>query len=474
MYIFISHSSKDANIASELCTILEANGCDCFLAPRNIRPGYEYATEIIDGIDRSNVMMLLLSNNSMNSPHVLREIERAVSKSIPIIVYKLEEVVLSKSYEYFLMSHQWLDAEHCRYDALLKSIRDLSGDESTTNEANSQIASTTPIVTPTSSSKKESRSSKWIGVVIGIAIIILLSVILGVMIADSKDDGNTNDDDTLEVTSDTPGDSPEPDSSETNSPVDIQTGDTIIFGKYNNSEIEWKVLKISDDGTEAVLISKDILSFKAFDGANSGTYDYVDSSTDALTQIEASGSNIWRDSAIRTWLNSDKDYVQYEGGTPTDRAMTDQNNGYDMEAGFLYNFTSEEIATIKETTIKTKGNYLSEDNIITTMDKVFVLSLDELNWFEKAGVSILAAPTEEAIKNNESSFYEEYAHEVFFVDTWNWWLRDPVADSVRDCYQVGHGAKEENIYTSVVSADGYGIRPAITVDLTSDALRIDE
>lgn len=56
-------------------------------------------------------MVLLLSKEANDSPHVLREVERAVSKNIPIIIYKLEEVTLSKSLEYFIMMHQWIDTE---------------------------------------------------------------------------------------------------------------------------------------------------------------------------------------------------------------------------------------------------------------------------------------------------------------------------------------------------------------------------
>ena len=122
MYIFISHSSNDAEIAQELCSVLESNGSQCFLAPRDIRSGFEYAAEIINGIDRADAMLLLLSNTANNSPHILREIERAVSKSIPIIVYKLEEVTLTKSMEYFLMSHQWLNSEKGTHKQLLNCI----------------------------------------------------------------------------------------------------------------------------------------------------------------------------------------------------------------------------------------------------------------------------------------------------------------------------------------------------------------
>ena len=46
MAIFISHSSKDADVALKICNILEKNGKNCFIAPRDIRMGKEYAEEM--------------------------------------------------------------------------------------------------------------------------------------------------------------------------------------------------------------------------------------------------------------------------------------------------------------------------------------------------------------------------------------------------------------------------------------------
>ena len=43
MHIFISHSSEDSELAKKLCGMLEAEGHKCFIAPRDIRSGYEYA-----------------------------------------------------------------------------------------------------------------------------------------------------------------------------------------------------------------------------------------------------------------------------------------------------------------------------------------------------------------------------------------------------------------------------------------------
>ena len=126
MYVFLSHSSIDADVANGLCQELEKNGIGCFLAPRDIRSGHEYAEEIIYGIDRSDAMILVLSNNSNQSPHVLREVERAVSKNIPIIVYRIEDVILTKSMEYFLMSHQWLNGKDEDYQDMVNAVRNLS------------------------------------------------------------------------------------------------------------------------------------------------------------------------------------------------------------------------------------------------------------------------------------------------------------------------------------------------------------
>ncbi len=67
MQIFISHSSRDAATAGQICDRLEKNGLNCFIAPRDIRPGKEYAEEIVNGIDNSAAMVLLMSRNA-NGP----------------------------------------------------------------------------------------------------------------------------------------------------------------------------------------------------------------------------------------------------------------------------------------------------------------------------------------------------------------------------------------------------------------------
>jgi TIR domain len=58
--VFISYSSKDKSVADAICYTLEANGLRCWIAPRDILPGMNWGSSIIDAIATSRVMMLVL------------------------------------------------------------------------------------------------------------------------------------------------------------------------------------------------------------------------------------------------------------------------------------------------------------------------------------------------------------------------------------------------------------------------------
>lgn len=108
--VFISHSSKDKLIADGVCARLESQGIRCWVAPRDIPAGAIWGEAIIDGLSQSRLFVLILSQHANVSHQVMREVERAVSKGIPVIPVRIEDVPLSKSMEYFLSSAHWLDA----------------------------------------------------------------------------------------------------------------------------------------------------------------------------------------------------------------------------------------------------------------------------------------------------------------------------------------------------------------------------
>jgi hypothetical protein len=108
--VFVSYSSKDKPVADAVCARLEERRIRCWVAPRDIRPGMDWSSAIIDAIADSAVLVLLFTGNSNQSPQVLREVERAVNKGVAILPLRLEETGLSKSMEYFISASHWLDA----------------------------------------------------------------------------------------------------------------------------------------------------------------------------------------------------------------------------------------------------------------------------------------------------------------------------------------------------------------------------
>ena len=108
--VFISYAAEDRTVANAVCATLEANRIRCWVAPRDVLPGMSYAEALIDAISESSLMVLVFSSRSNNSPQVMREVERAASKGIPILPFRIEDVALSKSMEFFLSTPHWLDA----------------------------------------------------------------------------------------------------------------------------------------------------------------------------------------------------------------------------------------------------------------------------------------------------------------------------------------------------------------------------
>jgi len=108
--VFISYSSKDKSTSETVCSILEKDGIPCWMAPRDITPGQNFAEAIIDGINSSQVFVLVYSSYSNQSTQVIKEVDRAVHHGLSIITLRLEDTPLSKKLEYYISDVHWLDA----------------------------------------------------------------------------------------------------------------------------------------------------------------------------------------------------------------------------------------------------------------------------------------------------------------------------------------------------------------------------
>jgi hypothetical protein len=147
--VFVSYSVPDRYEAFALVARLEARGMSVWIAPRDISPAADWAEEIIDAISCARLMVLVFSSHSNASPQVRREVERAVHKQVPVLPFRLEDIVPSKSLEYFLSSQHWLDGfpapREVHYERLCAHIAArLNAPDATTPVSPASVSVTAP------------------------------------------------------------------------------------------------------------------------------------------------------------------------------------------------------------------------------------------------------------------------------------------------------------------------------------------
>jgi hypothetical protein len=221
---FISYASPDKPVADAVCARLEAAGIRCWIAPRDIMPGSDYGSSIIDAIHHARVLILVFSGHANLSAHVPKEVERAMSNGVPIIPFRIENVMPVKSLDYFIGSVHWLDAMtpplENHIDSLASTVRKLcppltdeerrrrqgpilgnntaAGISRDTPPAQQQVPPVPlfvpPVVPPTPSVTPPVATgmSGWsAGKIAAIAVAILVAIAIGYFLARPKTEGDT-------------------------------------------------------------------------------------------------------------------------------------------------------------------------------------------------------------------------------------------------------------------------------------------
>ena len=108
--VFISHSSADWAAADQIRAHLEQAGVSCWIAPRDIPPGSEWADAIMAGIAEVRLMVLVHSAETSRSPMVRREVNVALSGATPIMPVRVDDALPQEGLQFYLSSTHWLDA----------------------------------------------------------------------------------------------------------------------------------------------------------------------------------------------------------------------------------------------------------------------------------------------------------------------------------------------------------------------------
>jgi len=108
--VMISYSTLDKPTADAVCAGLEMNNIRCWIAPRDVLPGMNYAEAIVRAIETSKILVLIYSANANRSDQVLRELEIAATSKVIIIPFRIEDAPLTKAMQFYIKLPHWLDA----------------------------------------------------------------------------------------------------------------------------------------------------------------------------------------------------------------------------------------------------------------------------------------------------------------------------------------------------------------------------
>jgi adenylate cyclase len=167
--VFISYASRDAAVANSIVENLEKQGLRCWVAPRDVKPGAQYADAIIRAINEAKALVVVLSSSAMDSSHVAREVERAASKHKQIISFRIDGAPLSAELEYFLSNSQWIDVPVLGMPGALAKLAQAVG------QGSGQTRAADPVIASNTDRKKR-RLAIAAAMVIGIAVAVALGV----------------------------------------------------------------------------------------------------------------------------------------------------------------------------------------------------------------------------------------------------------------------------------------------------------
>jgi len=178
--VFVSYASQDVAVTNSVVEHLEHQGIRCWIAPRDVKPGAQYADAIVRAINEAKTLVLVLSQNAVGSSHVGREIERAASKHKQIIALKIDPASLTPALEYFLSESQWIDVPALGMTGALSRLSASIGQAST--PTSSDVGAGGPRVAKPAILTRLKSGAVAKRVVVAVAILVVLGTVIGVVV----------------------------------------------------------------------------------------------------------------------------------------------------------------------------------------------------------------------------------------------------------------------------------------------------
>lgn len=249
---------------------------------------------------------------------------------------------------------------------------------------------------------------------------------------------------------------------------DIKVGDYVKMGTYNNASILWRCVSIDDNGP--LMLADKIVDTLAYDAKTNDNS--ISKSHSRSYKRDDYGSNYWKDSNMRSWLNSTAEAgkVDWLCGNPPKDGYVSGAGAYNEKAGFLNAFSKAEIAAMKTVTQRSLVSHPEYNKGIVNGD-----ANSDLYYYTDIS---------EAVANYDNSYFETTTEKVFLLDVkqanavwknlngyyvaynnsgmaWPYWLRTPVTDCNHDMRYIsssGQVGRYAPWYSDL------GVRPAFYLD----------
>ena len=105
--VFISHSDSDRELSEKIYDYLQSQGIKCWIDSYNVTG--KYAKAIIEGIEQSEMVVLIYSSSANASEHVENEIDNAFCMGKMIIPFRIEGTPYSTVLRYYLSKTHYVD-----------------------------------------------------------------------------------------------------------------------------------------------------------------------------------------------------------------------------------------------------------------------------------------------------------------------------------------------------------------------------
>jgi len=84
-FVFASHSAADTWIARQIARNIEECGAEAFLDEVSVHVGHDFEEKILEFLDKSHELVVLITPWALDRPYIWAEIGAAWNRRIPII-----------------------------------------------------------------------------------------------------------------------------------------------------------------------------------------------------------------------------------------------------------------------------------------------------------------------------------------------------------------------------------------------------